>query len=87
MRLKKAISKRSNQEEYFKMHAELAKLFMDWQIKDYNTELAVWIGLSRFSCFAQLSLQDDDIPDFISEALQNGKEEAREICRDIKYVN
>jgi len=43
--------------------------------------------LTRFSCFAELSLHDDDIPDFINEALENGRREAAKITKDCKYVN
>jgi len=81
------MKKGSDPEEYFKMHSQLAKLFMEWQMNDYDTALAVWIGLTRFSCFAELSLHDDDIPDFINEALENGKREAAKITKGCKYVN
>jgi len=73
--------------ELYKMHSDVAKLFTEWQLKDYDTRLAIWVGITRFSCFAQLALEDHDMEEFLASAIEAGQIEGKLINKDFKYVN
>eukprot|EP00729_Bicosta_minor_P001751 gene1751-12349_t len=72
--------------ELYKMHSDVAKLFTEWQLKDYDTRLAIWVGITRFSCFAQLALDDHDMEEFLASAIEAGQIEGEGVFINARMV-